>query len=100
MSELVGWAGSFLGLTLKIVSRPRNQVGFVVLPRRWIVERTLSWIMRARRNCRAYERLHTHAEAHLTWTAITLMTRRLTRKTPRRPAVTTRPPAMITRAAA
>jgi hypothetical protein len=40
-----------------------------------------AWIMRARRNCRAYERLAAHGEAFLGWTAVTLMSRRLTRKT-------------------
>ncbi|MEU9370274.1 hypothetical protein AB0D71_37520 [Streptomyces avermitilis] len=35
--------------------------------------------MRARRNVRDYERLISHSEAHLTWTTITLMARRLTR---------------------
>jgi transposase len=51
---------------------------FKVLPRRWIVERSLSWLMRARRNSRDYERLPEHAEAHITWANITLMTRRIT----------------------
>jgi hypothetical protein len=36
--------------------------------------------MRARRNCRGYERHAAHSEAMITWPAITLMTRRLTRK--------------------
>jgi len=36
--------------------------------------------MRARRNARDYERLPAHAEAHLAWSAITLMLRRLTRQ--------------------
>jgi transposase len=77
---LVGWARDFLDLTIKIVSRPPGQRGFVVLPRRWVVERTLSWIMRARRNCRDYERLVQHSEAHISWSAINVMTRRLTRR--------------------
>ncbi|NEC03416.1 transposase [Streptomyces anulatus] len=55
---------------------------FVVLPRRWNVERTLGWIMKARRNVRDYERLPQYSEAHLTWALITLMTRRITRKGP------------------
>lgn len=46
------------------------------------VERTLGWIMKARRNVRDYERLPQHSEAHLTWALITLMTRRITRKGP------------------
>lgn len=36
---LVTWAKKYLNLTVKTVSRPRNAVGFVVLPRRWVVER-------------------------------------------------------------
>ncbi|GAA4090866.1 IS5 family transposase [Streptomyces shaanxiensis] len=43
---LVDWANTFLGLTLQTVSRPRGQKGFVVLPKRWVVERAISWIMR------------------------------------------------------
>jgi transposase len=81
---LVAWARDFLDLTIKIVSRPSGQSGFVVLPKRWVVERTLSWIMRACRNCRDHERLVQHSEAHISWSAIALMTRRLTRKRSRR----------------
>jgi transposase len=76
---LVTWAADFLNLTLTIVSRPPTARGFVVVPRRWVVERTLSWIMRARRNARDYERLPQHSEAHLTWAAISVMARRLAR---------------------
>lgn len=57
----------------------RGAEGFVVLPRRWKVERTLGWIMHARRNVRDYERLTHHSEAHPTWSLIALMTRRPTR---------------------
>jgi transposase len=71
--------GHDLDLTFKVVKKPPSQVGFNVLPRRWIVERSLSWLMRARRNARDYERLPEHSEAHITWANITLMTRRLAR---------------------
>jgi Transposase DDE domain len=74
-----GRARNDLDLTFKVVKKPPSQVGFKVLPRRWIVERSLSWLMRARRNARDYERLPEHSEAHITWANITLMTRRLTR---------------------
>ncbi|MGW7314722.1 IS5 family transposase [Streptomyces sp. NPDC054865] len=77
--QLVDWARDFLDITLRTVSRPKGAKGFVVLPRRWRVERTLGWIMNARRNVRDYERLPQHGEAHINWTLITLMTRRLTR---------------------
>ncbi|MFM9443888.1 hypothetical protein [Streptomyces acidiscabies] len=63
--------------------RCKDQDGFAVLAKRWRVERAISWIMRARRNVRDYERLISHSEAHITWTS-SLMTRRLT-KPPRPP---------------
>lgn len=77
---LVDWARRFLRLTLKIVTKLPGQTGFKVLARRWIVERSIGWMMNARRNVIDYERLPQHSEAHLTWASITLMTRCLTRK--------------------
>ncbi|WP_435864948.1 transposase [Streptomyces umbrinus] len=77
--QLVIWAEDLLHMTLKTVSRPKGAKGFVVLPRRWRVERTLAWIMNTRRNARDYERLPQHSEAHLNWSLITLTSRRLTR---------------------
>ncbi|MEU5902283.1 IS5 family transposase [Streptomyces venezuelae] len=76
--ELVTWAKNRLNLTLKTVNRPRTK-GFVLLPKRWVVEKSISWIMRSRRNCRDYETLPQHAEAHLAWSVMALMTRRLTK---------------------
>jgi transposase len=76
---LADWARNELDLTFKVVKKLPNQVGFKVLPRRWIVERSLSWQMRARRNSRDYERLPEHSEANITWANITLMTRRIVR---------------------
>ncbi|MDH6137993.1 transposase [Kitasatospora sp. MAA4] len=67
---------------MKTVKRPPGQVGFIVLPRRWVVERTLSWLIRARRNVRDYERLPEHSESHLNWAAITMMTRRIAHQQP------------------
>ena len=49
-----------------------------VLPRRWCVERTFSWINRCRRSTvRDYERLPQHHPAMIQWAMIALMTRRL-----------------------
>ncbi|MGW7017699.1 transposase [Streptomyces sp. NPDC054951] len=87
---LIGWSRSALGLTLKTVPRRKDQDGFSVLAKRWRVERAISWIMRARRNVRDYERLISHSEAHLTWAFITLMVRRLTRP-PRPPRAAPHP---------
>lgn len=69
-----------LRLTLRIVSRPKGAKGFVVLPRRWKVERTIGWCMNACRNARDYERLPRRSEAHRSWALITLTTRRLPRR--------------------
>ena len=41
---------------VEVVERPPGSVGFVKLPRRWVVERTFGWIGRSRRNSRDYER--------------------------------------------
>ncbi|MFD8376397.1 IS5 family transposase [Streptomyces sp. NPDC059688] len=78
--EFITWAQDTLGITIKVVPRPRDAGGFVVLPKRWVVERSNSWTMRARRNARDYERLMSHAEAHIQWAFITLMSRRLARQ--------------------
>ncbi|HWU08981.1 MAG TPA: IS5 family transposase [Streptomyces sp.] len=83
--KLVTWAKKYLSLTIKTVSRPKDASGFIVLPRRWVVERTWAWMMHARRHARDYERLVQHSETLITWAAITLMTRRLTSKRARHP---------------
>ncbi|GAA1434999.1 hypothetical protein GCM10009601_60380 [Streptomyces thermospinosisporus] len=44
------------------------------------MERGWSWIMRARRHCLDHERLPEMSESLITWAAVTLMTRRLTRR--------------------
>lgn len=59
----VAFAHQFLRIALQIVRKPAGQRTFEVLPRRWVVERTLSWLVRCRRLDRDYERLTEHAEA-------------------------------------
>jgi transposase len=77
--KLQPWAATYLNLTVEIVKRPRDQHTFEVLPRRWVVERTLAWITSYRRCARDYDRLPAHHEAAVYWAMITLMTRRLAR---------------------
>ena len=45
------------GITLEIVRLPNAKRGFVLLPRRWVVERPFAWMARCRRLARDYERL-------------------------------------------
>ena len=52
-------AATYLHLTVEVVRRPADQHTFEVLPRRWVVERTLAWITSYRRCARDYERLPT-----------------------------------------
>ncbi len=50
---------------------------FVVLPKRWIVERTIAWLNRCRRLARDWECLSQNALAFLRWASVRLMLRRL-----------------------
>ena len=60
----------------------RNEMHkFVVLPKRWIVERSLAWISRNRRLMRDYERYARTVAAFIRLAMIRLMLRRLTRPT-------------------
>ena len=81
--KLAAWAAS-LNIKLEVV-RKRNAHAFEVLPRRWVVERTLAWITSCRRCARDYERLPESHEAMVLWAMIALMTQRLATE-PTRPA--------------
>jgi transposase len=78
--RLVTWAKQVLDLAVTIVKRNDDIRGFVVLPRRWVVERTFAWLMRYRRLVRIYERKPEHHEAMIWWATVHQMTRRLTRE--------------------
>ncbi len=77
--KLLPWAKKWLKLDVEVVKRPGGSHTFEVLPRRWVVERTLAWITSYRRCARDYERLPAHHEANVYWAMTILMTRRLTR---------------------
>lgn len=65
------------GWTLEIVKRPETAKGFAVLPKRWIVERTLAWFGRSRRLSKEYEERPESSEALIWVSMIHLMVRRL-----------------------
>lgn len=77
--RLVVWAAKALRLPVTIVKRSDTAKGFQVLPRRWVVERTLGWLTRNRRLVRDYERRTDTQEALTTIAMIALMSRRLAR---------------------
>jgi putative transposase len=62
---------------LEIVSRPSEAKGFVLLPKRWVVERTFSWLARCRRHSKDYERRTDTSEAMVKVSAVHTMLRRL-----------------------
>jgi transposase len=77
--RLVTWANTVLSLTVQIIKRTDRTAGFVVLPRRWVVERTFGWINKHRRCVRDYETLPEHHEAMVYIAMIMTMSRRLAR---------------------
>lgn len=64
---------------IEIVKRPKHADGFVVVAKRWIVERTLAWISRNRRLARDFENLARTATALVRLAMIKVMLRRLAR---------------------
>jgi putative transposase len=62
--DLVGELRDAYGIDLEVVEKPADQKGFVVQPRRWVVERTIAWLNRGRRLSKDYEH---RAEASETW---------------------------------
>jgi putative transposase len=66
---------------LEVGRRPEGSTGFVLLPKRWVVERTLAWLGRCRRNSKDYERRTDSSESMLRISAIHLMLKRLTPST-------------------
>ncbi|MEV5086097.1 IS5 family transposase [Streptomyces sp. NPDC056159] len=96
---LVGWCATVLNLMLTVIRRSDDHKGFVVLPKRWIVERTFAWLTRSRRLARDYERLPASSEAMILWSMTMIMTRRLGRHRRRTGPAPARAPIPAQRAA-
>ena len=76
---LPDWVKDTCGVIVQTVLRPYKAKGFVVLPKRWIVERTFAWMNRYRRLSKDYERLTENSEAVMHIAMIALMSKRLAR---------------------
>jgi putative transposase len=74
---LVAWVYSYCLRFLEIVKRPKGSKGWVRLPKRWIVERTLAWLSRCRRLSKDYERSLLVSETWIRIAMIRNMLRRL-----------------------
>jgi len=75
--KLVDWVKQFYRWVLEIVKRTDDMKGFVLLPHRWVVERTFGWLNRWRRLSKDYERLTDTSETLIYMTMSRLMVRRL-----------------------
>jgi putative transposase len=76
--HLAGWLEETgAGYEVEVVERPVGAVGFVLLHRRWVVERTFAWLGRYRRHSRDYERYAESSEAMIKISCIHRMIKRL-----------------------
>ena len=76
-SGLPDWVKETFGWVLQTVLRPVGIKGFVVLPKRWIVERTFAWLARYRRHSKDYEKTTASSEAFTHIAMLNLMSKRL-----------------------
>lgn len=76
--DIVDWVKHHCGWTLEIVRRPKDAKGFVLLPRRWVVERTFAWLGRYRRLSKDFEHQPASSEATVYVASIHRMLRLLT----------------------
>ena len=78
---LICWLAAFTqgvgSWVLEIVKRAPETRGFVLLPRRWVVERTFAWLSKYRRLCKDYEETPQSSEAWIYLAMIHIMVRRL-----------------------
>jgi hypothetical protein len=82
MGRLFGHGTSF---GLGIIKKLEDQKGFIVLPRRWVIERSFGWLVKQRRLTRDHEKNPRHHEAFVYIAFIGIMTQRLTALQPLQP---------------
>jgi putative transposase len=75
---LITWCWQELKAVLDIVSPPPKQKGFVLLPRRWVVERTFAWLGNYRRLSKDYEECLRSSEGMIYLASIHTLLKRLT----------------------
>jgi putative transposase len=75
--EFEAWVKQTFDVDLDIAKRPLDQKGFVPLPIRWVVERTLAWLGRSRRLSKDYEKLTENSEGMVYLASIQRLLNRL-----------------------
>ena len=74
---MIDWVQQICGWTWEVIKRSDDTKGFVLIPRRWVVERTFAWLGRYRRLSKDYEGNTKHSEAMIYLAMINLMLKRL-----------------------
>ena len=75
---LIQWAKEILGWAVEIIPPPEKGKGFVVAPRRWVVERTFSWLGKWRRLSKDYEESTSSSRTFIYVAMTGIMLKRLT----------------------
>lgn len=75
--QLIAWVKELTGIELEIIKRNDDLSGFVLLPKRWVVERTFGWFNRFRRMSKDYEALPGNSESLIYLAMAHIMVRRL-----------------------
>lgn len=76
IGSLIDWVKETIGVILEIVKRDKHQAGFVVQPKRWVVERTFGWLGRYRRLSKDYEHCTKSSEAMIYIASFHIMLKR------------------------
>ena len=71
------WVMDVCRWIVQVVLRPQGSQGFILLPKRWVVERTFGWLMHCRRLVRDYELLPETSETFIYLAMLRIMVRRL-----------------------
>jgi putative transposase len=76
--NFVQWVEKQLHYAVDVVQKAADQLGFAVLPRRWVVERTLAWLCRNRRLSKDYEHHTWCSESRVYIASIGILLRNIT----------------------
>jgi putative transposase len=75
--QFVEWVSQEHNWTIEVVTKPSDQVGFAVQPKRWVVERTFAWLGRSRQLSKEYDRLPESTESWVYLASINILLKRL-----------------------
>ena len=75
--DLYDWVANLTGWLWEVVKRSDDKKGFVLLPRRWVVERSFAWLSFNRRLSKDYEKLTRNSESVLYVSMLPMMLKRL-----------------------